>query len=71
MLNLQNSNDIIQALYYHDTSESLLKGAHSMQKELGHKEDGQLMTEEQIMKTNDKYLDEIRGLSIVGTSPVS
>lgn len=42
-----------------------------MQKELGHAEDGELMTEEQIMKTNDKFLDEIRGLSIVGTSPVS
>lgn len=42
-----------------------------MQKELGHVEEGQLMTEEQITKTNDKYLDEIRALSIVGTSPVS
>lgn len=60
-----------QALYYHDSSDSLYKVACSMQKELGHTEDGELMTEEQIMKTNDKYLDEIRGLSIVGTSPVS
>lgn len=34
-------------------------------------DEGQLMTEEQIMKTNEKYLDEIRALSIVGTSPVS
>ena len=42
-----------------------------MQRELGHMEGEGLMTEEQIAKTNDKYLDEIRGLSIVGTSPVS
>lgn len=42
-----------------------------MQREPGQTEGGGLMSEEQIMKMNDKYLDEIRGLSIVGTSPVS
>ena len=42
-----------------------------MQTELGQTEGGGLMSEEQITKLNDKYLDEIRGLSIVGTSPVS
>lgn len=62
---------MIQAQYYHDSSRSLFKGASRLQSELGHVEEGQVMSEEMIMKTNEKYLDKIRGLSIVGTSPVS
>ena len=63
---------LLQALYYHDCSETLFKGACNMQKEFGPLGDeGQLRAEEEIAKTNDKYLDEIRGLSIVGTSPTS
>ena len=61
----------VQALYYHDCSDTLFKGACNLQKEFGPVDEGQLRTEEEIARTNDKYLDEIRGLSIVGTSPTS
>lgn len=55
-----------QALYYRECSGVLCEGLRRLQHG-----SGDLMNEEEIVKTTEKYLADIRALSIVGDSPSS
>ena len=55
-----------QALYYRECSGVLCEGLRRLQHS-----SGDLMNEEEIVKTTEKYLADIRALSIVGDSPSS
>ena len=63
-----------QALYYHSCSETLLKGLSKLQSQLPDTAVAprtcDVMSEESIVKSTEKYLDDIRTLSIVGNTPV-
>ena len=62
-----------QALYYHSCSETLLAGLTQLQSELPDStalRAQDVMSEENIIKNTEKYLEDIRNLSIVGHTPM-
>lgn len=59
-----------QALYYHSCSETLLAGLTQLQSELPDSTAQDVMSEENIIKNTEKYLEDIRNLSIVGHTPM-
>ncbi len=62
-----------QALYYHSCSETLLTGLTELQSQLPDTtavKAHDIMSEENIIKNTEKYLEDIRNLSIVGDTPV-